>query len=334
MNYVSNRNYGCRITEIMIKGCRSLIVENNFLYILILLDKGADIVSFTYKKTDTDVLWRSPSGFDLLNQNLSNEAKYVGGWFECFPNSGEACNLQPGIVPQYGDVKFSPWEYSVLRDDENCVSVRLFVRSNALPFSLEKTLTLKINESVLDVKEMATNFSKHESPLTWGHHPNIGAPFLNENCVITVPEGELWFKFCDSDKSIREVLVGTWPFFEYNNKIWDLSKIPNHDDELNAIIYMKNIKGNRASVRDTKTGVEFFIEWDSSIFKELSLWYAFQNNHWNSMFGYHQIVNFFFNSSGYGSVKTCMDNGTHISVAAGESVSTWYKTGITQKQEA
>ena len=329
MNYISNRNFGCRITEIMLKGCRSLIIENNLLYILLLLDKGGDIVSFTYKKTDTDVLWRSPNGLDLLNQQIPNELKYVGGWFECFPNTGELCELPEGKIPQYGDVRYLPWEYTVLRDDENCVCVKLFVRSNVLPFALEKTLTLNNNESVLNFEEKATNFSQHEMPLTWGQHPNIGEPFLNENCVISLPEGELWERKHDESGVLTDKSVGVWPNYEYNGKLFDMSRVPPRDKKIHTVVIMKNLKGNRASVRDTKTGMEVFFEWDPIVFKHMLIWHAFQSDYWNSMFGYHRLICFLFNSSDYGCIKDCMDFGTHISVPPGNSVSTWFRMGIT-----
>ena len=41
-----NRNYGCRHKEIIYKGYRTLIIENEKIRTTILVDKGSDIIEF------------------------------------------------------------------------------------------------------------------------------------------------------------------------------------------------------------------------------------------------------------------------------------------------
>ena len=60
MHYQSNRNFGCRIYEYVHRGMRHVQLENSALSIIILLDKGADIIEIRHKKTDIDFLWRAP----------------------------------------------------------------------------------------------------------------------------------------------------------------------------------------------------------------------------------------------------------------------------------
>ena len=57
-------------------------------------------------------------------------------------------------------------------------------------FTLEKVLTLKINVSNLYIEETVKNLSSEVMSFTWGHHPNFGAPFLNEDSVIDLPGEE------------------------------------------------------------------------------------------------------------------------------------------------
>jgi len=66
------RNHGCRITdELVYKGMRTIILENELIRVGILIDKGTDIFEFLYKPTDTDFLLRSPIG--LSNRNNFTE---------------------------------------------------------------------------------------------------------------------------------------------------------------------------------------------------------------------------------------------------------------------
>jgi hypothetical protein len=47
-------------------------MENELIRVTVLADKGADIIEFLHKPTDTDFLWRSPQG-------VRNPATFVGG---------------------------------------------------------------------------------------------------------------------------------------------------------------------------------------------------------------------------------------------------------------
>ena len=67
--YHHNRNYGCRQTEIILKGYRALVMENEKLRATILLDKGSDLYELLYKPADIDFMWRSPLELDGRNRN-------------------------------------------------------------------------------------------------------------------------------------------------------------------------------------------------------------------------------------------------------------------------
>lgn len=53
------RNYGCRLRRYLLDGVEMLSLENQLLKVVFALGKGADIVEFLYKPTDTDVMWHS-----------------------------------------------------------------------------------------------------------------------------------------------------------------------------------------------------------------------------------------------------------------------------------
>ena len=54
-----NRNYGCRLTEMVLAGYRAVVLENEKLRVTVIADKGADIYEFLYKPRDVDFMWRS-----------------------------------------------------------------------------------------------------------------------------------------------------------------------------------------------------------------------------------------------------------------------------------
>jgi hypothetical protein len=83
------RHYGCRIEDdVIYKGYRTLFLENDLIRVGVLLDKGADIFQFLHKPTDTDFLWRSPTGLMRPDRFTPTKAdpsgafldSYHGGW--------------------------------------------------------------------------------------------------------------------------------------------------------------------------------------------------------------------------------------------------------------
>ena len=118
MDFLS-RVGGCRISdEWTYKGMKVLVIENSEIRVVVVPDKGSDIVSFRHQPTGTEFMWESPVG-------LRNPAKYVpavsapegpfhdlyeGGWQELFPNPGDAYQAQEVSLPFHGEVALLPWE--------------------------------------------------------------------------------------------------------------------------------------------------------------------------------------------------------------------------------
>jgi len=91
------RKEGTRlIDEVTLRGFEALTLENRWLRVTLLPEKGSDIVEFLYKPLDIDVLWRAPSGFwtqeKLYPADLTTRGSFIdyypGGWQEILPNGG------------------------------------------------------------------------------------------------------------------------------------------------------------------------------------------------------------------------------------------------------
>ena len=104
MFYTHERNYGCRITEYVYHGLRTVTLENELIRVTILADKGSDIIEFLHKPTDTDFLWRSPLGVKDPSLFVPTSASprgafldyYEGGLAGNFPCRRRAVHLQRG----------------------------------------------------------------------------------------------------------------------------------------------------------------------------------------------------------------------------------------------
>lgn len=329
MRYYSNRNYGCRFKEVSIGSCRSLILENELISALILLDKGSDIAEFVYKKTDTDIFWRSPGGLDLLNQPYTGREVYEGGWFEAFPNAGEPCSCGGASLQRFGDARFIPWEYSVIEDSPEKVVIKTFAKSNCLPLFIEKTITIESNKATLRFDEKAANPNHVAYDFTWGHHPNISRPFLDGDCEVEMASGTFHLLKPAENGLTEAEQIGTWPFFTDNGKTIDARRIPSFESEEPelSMLYLSDI-GKYARVRNRRTGLSFIIKWDEKIFKGMLMCRAFCQQKWNATFGYRYILCLFFLSSFRACLADALRYDDAIHLEPGESCTTFFEIGI------
>lgn len=335
MNYAANRNYGCRFKEIYINGCRSLIIENDLLYMLVLLDKGGDIAEFSYKKTDTDIFWRSPGGLDLLDQTRTGREHYVGGFFEAFPNAGAPCEFDGNHYQNFGDARFLPWEYSVVKDTPEELTLKLFAVSGIFPLRSEKLCTIRLGSAKLDVEEYVTNTTHIPTYFSIGQHANIARPFLDEDCEVIMPEHDYYVLEPGSDGLTAARKVGSYPYYTDGDRTFDTRTVPpfsSGDPEL-CMLYLDNVKGAYAKVHNRRTGLSFNMEWDPATYKSMLMCRAFVQQSFNSTFGFRYILCLFFTSSLYPSLADAVRTGGAIQLQPGETHRSFYSLSITEDQK-
>ncbi len=234
--YHHNRNYGCRYKEIIENGYRALVIENELLRISIYLDKGSDIFEFLYKPEDTDFMWKSPVVMDGNRKTpVTKETSqgsfldiYEGGWQDLLPTIGNPANYLNGDLGTHGELFSLPFNYTVIEDDPLKVVIKMYTRMRRAPLYVEKQITLESRKSYISIVQTITNEAEEEYKFSWGQHPAIGMPFLDENCVIDVPGASLGIFFLwlaisgDVDNSTGVNRRGTWPLdhgYEYDDFI-------------------------------------------------------------------------------------------------------------------
>src|SRR6185503_4201283 len=171
-------------------------LENEKLRVTVIADKGADIYEFLYKPRDVDFMWRSWVGLRDRAHIVPTSARaeagahmdyYEGGWQELFPNCGTLSLHQEAEIGQHGEVLLLPWSYTITKDEPDEIEVRFEVRTIRTPFHLVKSMSLRRNEAVLRIHERVTNESGQSVSFTWGHHPALGWPFIDESCRVDLP---------------------------------------------------------------------------------------------------------------------------------------------------
>jgi len=277
-----NRNNGCRFMEFEWKGYKSIYIENEILRIEILVDKGTDIVEFLYKPVDIDFMWRSPipayPSSKLIQTAPSKIGSFIdyypGGWQEIFPNGGPICEYKGAILGLHGEVSLLPWEYKIIEDSKEKISIKFQVYTYRTPFYLEKIITIESGKPYITIDEEVFNLAGEEMDFIWGHHPAFGKPFLSEDCLIKIKKGNV--KVIPGDgKSFTNLkqIEGKWPFVEgIDGKEVDISKVPSEKDNVSDVIFISDIEEGYYEIINEKLKIGFFMEFPKEIFKYIWFW--------------------------------------------------------------
>lgn len=282
---MNSRNYGCRITsDVVIKGNKVVIMENNLLKITILVDRGTDIIELLYKPKDIDFMWRSPVRLhkksDYMSSNGDSLGNYLdhnsGGWQEILPSGGSQCYYKNACIGMHGEVSNVPWDFQVLCDTEDKITLAVSYTTLRSPFHIKKSITLINNDSTIYIEEELTNLANEQMELMWGHHPTIGEPFLSEHCKISTT-AKTMFTLDREDFETQRLPISTntnWPNARgKDGVIIDMSLVPPKNNNTADMLYLTNFSecGNYEIINE-KLGLSIGMKWDKELFPYLWMW--------------------------------------------------------------
>lgn len=285
--YHHNRNYGCRITEFVLEGYRCVALENEKLRVTIIADKGTDIFEFLYKPRDVDFMWRSRVGLRERSHFLPSSPRaaglhadyYEGGWQEMFPNCGDLSVHQGAEIGQHGEVLLLPWRYSITKDEPDAIEVRFEVRTVRTPFQLIKTVGLRRGEAVLRISERVINEGGQPVDFTWGHHPALGWPFLEEGCRVDVPDCSIvtLAEHMPPASRLKAGQNARWPLAEgVDGKQVDLSRIAGPGAAASDMVFLSGMREGWFAVTNPSTRVGFALRYPVDVFKRLWYWQVYR----------------------------------------------------------
>jgi hypothetical protein len=262
-------------------------LENEKLRVTIIADKGADIYEFLYKPRDIDFMWRTWIGLRERSHFVPATSReqgahmdyYEGGWQELFPNCGNLSLHQGAEVGQHGEVLLLPWSYTITKDEVGEVEVRFEVRTVRTPFHLVKTVSLRREEAILHIHESVTNEAGQEVHFTWGHHPALGWPFIDESCRVDLPGCQIRTiaDFTPATSRLKPDQISEWPMADGSDgeKV-DLSRILGPGAEASDMVFLEGISDGWYAVTNTNLGVGFAMRYPVDVFKQLWYWQVYR----------------------------------------------------------
>ena len=283
-HYPYQRNTGCRLLlDQAWCGYHAVTLQNRWVRVTVLPEKGGDIVEWLHKPTDTDVLFLSPNGLrrpDHAEPSIGGPPgtfmdRYPGGWQEILPAAGPPSRFAGVDFGQHGEVSVLPWRCVLVRDDPEEVAVRLAVQTIRTPLLLERTMRLRADDPTLVLEERLCNRSPLELPVMWGHHPAFGGGLLDETCRIEISAGRVEVprqRAFDSQR-IEPGTVGAWPVVRGTDGAEvDLSQVPAREANTANFLYLTDLREGRYRLVSARRQLAVEIAWDLDVMPHVWMW--------------------------------------------------------------
>jgi galactose mutarotase-like enzyme len=260
------------------RGHAALWLENEFLRVGVLPEKGADIFEFVYRPSGIQILIEMPGGLKPPSGSLQGEFldNYEGGWQELFPNHGDACEFRGQTLPMHGEVALLPWEVQVIQDNDAETCLHLQVRCQKTPFLLERTMRLRAGTAQLELLEKLTNESDEPCEFVWGHHVTLGEAFLEEESRLDIPASTILTPDVLFEPGTARLAPGQtspWPSArDRTGEMIDLASIPGRQVHSHDDAFLTGLERGHYSVTSPRQGLRFSLDWDETLFPWVAFW--------------------------------------------------------------
>jgi hypothetical protein len=255
-------------------GFRAVTMENRFLSVTLLPEKGADIYSLVYKPRRTDVLWKSPWGLKKPGTGVaSHGAATEAAWLEHY-NGGDECRYKGALLNFHGEASVLPWDCMVVRESSACVSVELTVQLCRSPFVIRRTVTVERSLAAVLLRETIENRAEEDMQYMWGQHPAFGAPFVAGACRLQIPART--FTAHDTEISpfsrITPAAKGVWPVVPGKQGPVDLSVLPPSSERVTEFGYISDLDEGWYTLTNPSLRFGFGLAWPKVLFPYLWFW--------------------------------------------------------------
>ncbi len=277
------RNTGCRLTvDMTLAEYRAVVLENRWLRVTLLADKGGDVIEFLYKPLDVDAMFRRPGGLRHPSRWIPSNASahghffdsYAGGWQLIFPAAGPPSGYAGAEFGQHGEACLLPFAVDVEEDDPRAVAVTLRARMLRTPFLVERHFRLGEGPE-LEVEERITNLAPVPLPFVLGEHPALGGGLLGPSSrlelaggTVLVPEAEIF-----PEQRLAPGTRARWPLVpgRQGGEV-DLSVMPGPEARTADYFYITELPRGwyRVTTPDRRLGLE--VVWDLAALPVLWFW--------------------------------------------------------------
>jgi len=263
------------------RGLHAVILENRYLRAVILLQLGGKIWQITYKPLDTNLLWNNgripPS---RLPMNARYDDVWCGGWDELFPND-DISTIDGESYPDHGELWTADWKAETF-EERDAVGVVLSVRTPISSIYVEKTITLRMDQSRLQFRHKFTNEGVGTFPFLWKLHPAFA---VSPKHRIDFPPMKVTLEPGFPGTLGDAVSPFEWAYAQIGDRKIDVGGIPHIAERQLYFFYGTEMKESWCAITNTETGLACGLYFDPSVFS--SCWLFASYGGWRN---YHVAV--------------------------------------------
>jgi Aldose 1-epimerase len=288
-----------------------IVLENHHLRIAVLPEAGARIWQITYKPLNVDLLWHNPDVPPACQPlHACYDDTWSGGWDDLFPND-EAADLQGMTLPDHGELWTGQWQATPV-EEQGAVGVYLRTSTPISSFLAEKTLLLRPDSAVIEVRYRLTNQGIQSMPFLFKLHPAFAVSSSHRidfppMAVLLEPEfpGTL-----DGPPQFN------WPQAGKNGAAVDLRRVPDVSSRAVHFFYGVDFVSGWCGITNQANGVAAALRFDPKVFS--SCWLFASHGGWRDL-----NVAVLEPATGYPfRIKSMIDGGRARCLGPGESLET------------
>lgn len=261
-------------TRWSLNGLKAVILENEFLNIVILPEAGGKIYSIRDNKHQVELLWQNPRVNPTRpDSSASFDDNWAGGWDDILPND-QAVVFKGEPLPDHGELWNVVWDYSVIQRFRGEVRVRLETKTRIYPLHIVKELSLKEGARGFKVSYSITNIGYEAVEYFLRLHPAFR---VEEGSILEIPGGIVY-----PDKTFNNPACNRdsyeWPFMPIADRgdieTRDMSVIPAASVRETVFQYI-HLKEGWFSIYHPKRETGLKMDFDKKLFPYITYFASF-----------------------------------------------------------
>ncbi|MBC7464232.1 MAG: DUF4432 family protein [Actinobacteria bacterium] len=301
------------------------------IHLKISLSRGAEILEMRSRRLDMDILWHGHE--DIVRHRPATQTSapsignfldhFSGGWQEVLPTAQYPVEYKAAPIGAHGEVAMLSWNYRVISDESDSISVEFFVDLRRFPLRLTRRMTL--TDGVLRMDESVENLSAEMIEFQWGHHLVLGGPFVDPGMEMIVNTGERIEipSYPSPTYRYKVETESTWPSaYLADGSLADVS-IVGETDGTDGHLILGPMSDTTVIFRNHKFETDVKIAWDMKVFPYCWIWMVLGGIPQWPLWGRDRLVTLEPFSSPVISLTDAIAQGSALKLNPKEKMRTW-----------
>ncbi|MDP1720854.1 MAG: DUF4432 family protein [Candidatus Nanopelagicaceae bacterium] len=301
------------------------------IHLKVSLTRGAEILELRSKKLDLDLLWHGHEDIVRLRPAVQSIETpignfldhFSGGWQEVLPAAQYPVSYRGTHIGAHGEVALLSWDYRILQDAPETISVEFSVNLRRFPMRLVRVMTLTGGQLRFD--ESVENLSGESLEFQWGQHLVLGGPFVDPGMEIVVNSGERVEipNYPGPTYRFKPETESTWPMVLSNDGEEVDVSIFGADDGTDGHLILGPMKDALVLFRNHSLSADIKVGWNAKTFPYCWVWMVLGGIKDWPLWGKERLITIEPFSSPVISLTDAIANGTALKLGAYESMQTW-----------